>query len=820
MKRLFDIVFSFIGLIILSPLFAIVAVLIKFSSKGSVFFRQERIGKNFKPFKIYKFRTMVVDKSKKGPLLTVGGDGRITKVGRILRRLKIDELPQFFNVLVGDMSFVGPRPEVEKYVNKHKDDYDEILKIRPGITDMASLTYNNEEEVLKDKKDPEEYYIHILLPEKIRLAKEYIRKASLKHDIKMILLTIFKLFYPYDTARKIISYLTPYRMPIVIGIQFVIFGVANYLAFFIRFDGYIPYTDFYLFITYLPLILILRIIFLYFFSLDKGLWRYASVRDLVDIMAATSSGTILLLVIIRYILGDTAYPRSIYLLDWLLNVFLLGGVRMLRRLHEKGSIKQATKTRVIVIGAGDAAEMLIRDIEHSSLYLYEIIGLIDDNPRKKGLKIRNVPVIGSRKDLKIIVEREQPDEFVIAIPAASRSVFEEIVEDLRQYGLPIKSLPSLWSILSGRNSLSNIKVIKPEDVLFRAPVYDETTEVKYFLDGKRVMITGAGGSIGSELSRQVASYNLKQLILFERHEESLYKIDMELRSASQLRSTSQLHSIIGDILDEKRVNEVMEKFHPEIIFHAAAYKHVPLMEDNPYEAFRTNVIGTKIMAEKAREFGIERFVLISTDKAVNPINVMGMTKKIAEEIVQYLAGDMKIKKWGNDQKNNSTKYLTVRFGNVLESSGSVVPLFKEQIKRGGPVTITHPEITRYFMTIPEAVSLVLQAAFMGNGRDVFILDMGEPVKIMDLAKRMISLYGYKPGVDIDITFTGLRPGEKLYEELFNGDEKIEKTSHPKIYRAISNGRVNRNALEALMSLNDVEVFRDSSNIKYAINMLI
>lgn len=811
MKRLFDIVFSLIGLLLLSPIFAVIAVLIKLDTSGPVFFAQKRIGRNLKPFNLYKFRTMVHDAPKKGPAITAGDAPRITRVGKFLRRTKIDELLQLWNVLKGDMSLVGPRPEVRRYVSKYRKEYKEILKIRPGITDIASLTYNNEEAILKDKKDPEEYYIYVLLPEKIKLAMEYVRKASLLYDLKLILLTIFRLFYPHDPILKAINIITPYRRPIVIGLQLIIFIISNYLAFFIRFDGNVPFFEFDLFLRYLPILIFLRIIFLFSFSLDRGLWRYASVRDLLNITAAASLGSLLFFFTVHYLLGETSYPRSIYIIDWFINIFLLGGIRLLRRLHERANGKQGDTKQVIVIGAGNAAEMLLRDIEHSPFYPYKVTGLIDDNPRKKGLKIRNVSILGTRKDLMTIVEREKPDEFLIAIPSASPSKLEGIVKDLRQYGLPIKTLPSLWGILSGRDSLSKIKVLEPEDVLFRAPVYKESGDLKTFFEGKRVMVTGAGGSIGSELSRQIASFKTEQLILFERHEESLYKIDMELNNGQDSGiKESKIHSIIGDILDEKRVAELMERFRPQVVFHAAAYKHVPLMEENPYEAFKTNVIGTKIVAEKAAVFNVERFFLISTDKAVNPVNVMGKTKKIAEEIVRYFS-------------NNSspvTKYIIVRFGNVLESSGSVVPLFKEQIKRGGPVTVTHPDITRYFMTIPEAVSLVFQAAAMGNGGEVFVLGMGKPVKILDLAKRMISLYGYKPGIDIDITFIGLRPGEKLHEELFNADEMIGKTSHPKINMAISNGRVNQNILEILESFNNPGLFRDKSVIKNALNKLI
>ena len=876
MKRLFDIFFSTIGLLLFLPLFAVVAILIKLESIGPVFFVQKRIGKGLKPFALYKFRTMVNDSHEKGLSITDGGDLRITRVGRFLRKTKIDELPQLINVLKGDMSLVGPRPEVEKYVNIFKEDHREILKIRPGITDIASLTYSNEEAVLKDKKDPEEYYINILLPQKIILAKEYVRRSSTIYDLKLIILTIFKLVYPQDGIRKIITIITPFRRPIIIGIQLIIFIISNYLAFFIRFDADVPPSELDLFLKYLPLLILFRFVCLFVFSLDKGLWRYVSVRDLFNITGATSLGSLMFFIGVMYIFGEISYPKSIYVIDWFFNIFLLSGVRLLRQLHEIEYGKQIANKRIIVIGAGDAAEMLLRNIKQNSLYNYEVIGLIDDNLKTKGLKIRNVPILGTRKDLITVVKREKPDEFIIGIPSASPSKLKGIVNDLRQYGLPVKTIPNLWGILSGRDSLSKIRVIEPEDVLFRAPSCDEFTKLKNFFEGKRVMITGAGGSIGSEISRQIASCRPECLILFERHEESLFKIDMELRSLMQEEGGSRedrklgvsedgrkvederggrveggrIVSVIGDILDEMRVSEIMERFRPQVVLHAAAYKHVPLMEDNSFEAFKTNVIGTKIIAEKAREFGAERFILISTDKAVNPVNIMGMTKKIAEEVVQYLGSEngekiedgklggweIEGERWKRKEQgarrteegerieedgkiSTSTKYIIVRFGNVLGSSGSVVPFFKEQIKRGGPVTVTHPDITRYFMTIPEAVNFVLQAAAIGNSGEVFVLDMGKPVKIVDLAKRMISLYGFKPGVDIDISFTGLRPGEKLYEELFNSYEVVKKTSNPKIDMAFSNRRINQNILEVLKSLNNPEHLRDKADVINIYNKL-
>ncbi|NOZ69345.1 MAG: polysaccharide biosynthesis protein [Deferribacteres bacterium] len=778
MKRLFDITVSLTGLLLLSPLFLlIIAVLIRLDSKGPVFFIQKRMGRNLRPFNLYKFRSMRVDAPGDGPAITVAGDPRITGVGRYLRKTKLDELPQLINVLKGDMSLVGPRPEVEEYVRRFRKDYEDILRVRPGITDAASLAFRNEEEVLKDKENPEEYYVNILLPEKIRLAREYAAKASLVSDIRLIVMTVAGILYPAHFIEKTIAFSTPYRKFAVMGIQAVIFALSNYLAFSIRFDGNTgPYIG--LFFRFLPLLLLIRISIHFIFSMDRGLWKYVSLADVIKLCFSITLGTGVFFVTVRYILGYTSYPLSIYIIDWFLNVFLLCGIRMFRRLndvYEKKKSSSGTDRRIMVIGAGDAAEMFARHVEKSIYYGYKIIGFIDDDPAKKNLKIRDIPILGTRRELKNIPEFRQVEEFLIAIPSAPEAVIKEIVRDLRQYGLPIKTMPRLCDILNGSNPVGSLKLIEPEDVLFRAPLLYESARLRSFIKGKTVMITGAGGSIGSELSKQVLSYHPASLILLERHEESLFMIDRRLRLSPDSDSVI-ITPVIGDILDEGRVGRLMAEYQPQIVFHAAAYKHVPLMEDNPYEAFKTNVIGTKIMAEKSGEYGVERFVMISTDKAVNPVNVMGMTKKIAEDVVRAI-----IKEKG---LHNLTSYMIVRFGNVLDSSGSVVPIFREQIKRGGPVTVTHPEIRRYFMTIPEAVNLVLQASSIGNGGEIFVLDMGKPVKILDLAKRMISLYGHKPGIDMDIIFTGLRPGEKLSEELFNADEEIKSTPYEKIMMAV------------------------------------
>src|SRR3972149_5046069 len=479
MKRLFDTAVSLLALTVCSPLFFVISLWIKFSSPGPVFSAQKRIGKNLKPFNIYKFRTVEVNIPLNGFLINPVDDQRVTKVGKFLR------------------------------------------------------------------------------------------KESLLFDLRLVFLTVFKLIYPHDSILKIINALTLSRRSVVIGIQLIIFVAANYAAFLIRFDGNIDPHYLSLFLKYFLLLLLIRAIYLFVFSLDKGLWRYVGINDLVNIAAAISLGSLTFFIIVRFLLGDTAYPRSIYAIDWFLNGFCLRGVRVFRRIHDMGGNKETPSKKVLVMGAGNAAEMFLREIEHNPFYLHQVIGLIDDDPMKKGLKIRNVPIHGSRKDLMTIVEREQPDEFLIAIPAASKTQLEEIVKDLRQYGLPIKSLPSFWNLLSGRESLTLTKIIEPEDILFRSPVCEEYRGMKSYFENKRIMITGAGGSIGSELSRQIAPCKPADLILFERHEENLYKINLELQDGLNSESRKKqlkIHSIIGDILDENRLTEIIETFRPEIVF--------------------------------------------------------------------------------------------------------------------------------------------------------------------------------------------------------------------------------------------------------------
>jgi FlaA1/EpsC-like NDP-sugar epimerase/lipopolysaccharide/colanic/teichoic acid biosynthesis glycosyltransferase len=772
MKRTFDVIASAAGLIVLSPVFLLAALLVKLGGRGPVLFRQERVGRGFRPFTIYKFRTMVVGAEGMGPGITAAADPRVTAVGNLLRRSKIDELPQLINVLRGDMSLVGPRPELPQYVNQFRGEYAEILSVRPGITDPASITYRDESPILAESGEPEELYLRVILPEKLRLGKEYVLRSSFAYDLKLIATTIVTVVYPGRSLDRFFNSLSPHRYPIAAFVQCALLVLAQYLAFWIRFDGHIPAKEMRLFVETAPMVLALRLLLFYPFRLYRGLWRYASIQDLQSIAASVVLSSGAWWILSRIVAGLHSYPRSVIILDAILSIGLLTGIRLMRRVHrELGSASSRTR-RVLVVGSGDAGERVLRGVLAAGRCEYRVLGLVDGDPARRGASIHNTPVLGAFSEMESILRREDPDEVLIAFSATPEADRKEILGLCKKFHKPVKFVPDLPEMLAGRDLHNLIQEFDPDDLLFREPIRIDLEQVREFYSSRRVLITGAGGSIGSEISRQVASCAPHTLVLFEKHEESLYKVDKELRA---VYPGLRIESVIGDVMDEERVRTVLKRTSPHAVFHAAAYKHVPMMEKNPVEAFKTNVIGTRTMSELAGEYGAEVFALISTDKAVEPLSMMGRTKRMAELMLQGLNGGA------------ATKYLTVRFGNVLESSGSVIPLFREQIERGGPITVTHPEVTRLFMTIPEAVQLILLAATMGEGGEIFVLDMGKPIRILDLAKALIRFYGLTPGKDIEIVFTGLRPGERLFEKLVNDHERIWKTAHPKILKAVSEG---------------------------------
>lgn len=775
-KRIFDCLVAAVGLVVVSPILLVAAILIKLDSKGPVFFRQHRVGLGFRPFRIYKFRTMYQDAERMGGAITADDDPRVTRVGRWLRQLKIDELPQLLNVLEGDMSLVGPRPEVEKYVALFREEFTHVLRVRPGLTDPASLKYRNEGLHLRKAGGGEEAYVRTILPDKLRLARSYVDRASLRHDLSLIgqtLLGVMANAWEMETGlpdaagvSRISGWLLRYRRVFVVAVHVVLITVANYSAFWLRFDGNVPVSELQLFVSHLPLLLAVRSLTFLPFRLYEGLWRYTGIYDLRNIVLGVVTSSVLFFGAVYVLLGNVQYPRSIYVIDGILLVCMMGGVRLARRVHAE-LVRTPRDRRVLIYGAGNAGEMVARDMLRLPDSHYEPVGFIDDNPAKVGRRIHGVRVLGGREDLSRIVAKEKPSEILVALPAATRAQMREVVKALQPFDIPITTLPNLNDILSGRVAVSQIRQLQIEDLLERSPVGLDPTAVRSLIAGRRVLVTGAGGSIGSELCRQIGSLEPDRLILVERYENSLFHIVNDL--ADRLPHLNAL-PVIADITDVDRLDEVMQLHQPHLVFHAAAHKHVPLMELNPCEAVKNNVSGTRAVAEAAARHGVERLIMISSDKAVNPSSVMGATKRVAELVVRAL------------NHEQFTRCITVRFGNVLGSNGSVVPRFLDQIKNGGPVTVTHPDIRRYFMLIPEAVQLVLQAAAVGDGGTIYVLEMGEQIKLVDMARNLIRLSGFVPDTDIPIVFTGLRPGEKLAEELVGSDEEAEPSNVPSIMR--------------------------------------
>jgi len=560
---------------------------------------------------------------------------------------------------------------------------------------------------------------------------------------------------------------------VMLAVDVLLVCGSYYLAFVLRFDGRLPADQLRIFRQSVVWILPLKLALFIFFDLYRGMWRYFSVSDLINVFKACAVASVAMILVVLASYRFEGFSRTVFFLDFILCLMMVGGFRLMirvgnSRLPVKNLLKRKKNLgveRVLIIGAGDAGEQLLREILNNPSLSYDVVGFVDDDPHKYRQTLRGVPVLGDLTRLDSIVKSYGVAKIIIAVPSASPSQIRAIVEACKAAGAPYQTLPGLGDLIDGRATVSSLRAVRYEDLLGRPPVALECAAIGRYLTSKNVLVTGGAGSIGSELCRQIARFAPARLIIVERNESGMYDLNLQLKADFPALETV---TVLAPVQDRGRMNAVFKRYRPQVVFHAAAYKHVPMLEENPCEAVYNNILGSKVILEMCRDHHLDRCVIVSTDKAVRPTNVMGASKRVSELLAQCFAAE------------NGVRYMAVRFGNVVGSAGSVVPLFRRQIERGGPVTVTHPEATRYFMTIPEAVSLILQAGAIGQGGELFVLKMGTPIKIADMARDLITLSGFEPDVDIEIKYIGLRPGEKLYEELITAGEGIEPTRHKDI----------------------------------------
>ena len=554
----------------------------------------------------------------------------------------------------------------------------------------------------------------------------------------------------------------------------LLFVLAHVLAYLFRFEfSWVQHEIQPVYLTLIWLVPLKTFIF-YIFGLYRGMWRYTSVWDYWRLAYASLFAMLAGMAIVLYLYRFQGYSRAVFLMDGILTFLLVGGLRLLIRTYFMREVQwnapfsahRRKMKEVLIIGAGDAGEKILREITGNDQLPYHVVGFMDDDSGKHGRSIHGVPVLGPVALLPEVLEKHPVQEVLIAIPSAGGRQMRDILDVCKTCEVSYKTLPGIGEIIDGRVSVKALRDVSYEDLLGRVPVKLDESGIRHYLNNKDVLITGCGGSIGSELCRHLLRFQPRSLILLDMSEANLFQIQMELL---QEHAFHDLQAILGRIQDKDLMREVFRKYKPQVVFHAAAYKHVPMLEKNPWEAVFNNILGSRIIMEMAIEHHVERFVLVSTDKAVRPTNVMGASKRVAERLLQMYAF-----------QNNGTRFMAVRFGNVVGSSGSVIPLFRHQIEHGGPVTVTHPDVTRYFMTIPEAAQLIIQAGALGEGGEIFILKMGRPVRIAEMAEDLIRLSGKEPHQDIKVIYTGLREGEKLFEELITSGEGIVQTGHDDI----------------------------------------
>ena len=760
MIRLFDILFSAIGLLLLLPVFLLIYIIIRLESKGGGFYVQERIGKDGKPFGLYKFRTMRTGSDTKG-LITIGEhDERITRFGFFLRRYKLDELPQLLNVLKGDMSLVGPRPEVRKYVDLYTEEQREVLSVKPGITDYASIAYVNENEILGSAEDPEKAYVEQVMPDKIKLNMRYIHNKSIVEYFKIIFLT-FRSIMSLGSLNKLANWYfnkksLPFWCIFLMDCGIVFF---SYLFIYQQFNSGKDTLEV---IEHLSLNILIYLVFYAIgfkaFRTYSGILRYSSFVDLKKVGYAMLLGMLLTLAAQFLLSGHKtfSYINTVSIpVATILATCILWMVRIAVKTVYDVSLSSIDSKYAFIYGVKNGGIAIAKHIRNENPARFDLRGFVSDDKTEEDKILMGVRV--HRLDDQLVQTMvDEGIEALIITPYRAKAFRdnEKLQDELIKAGIHIyvTQYAKEWNGPEA-DQKTQLKEISIEDLLPRDEIVVDMESVGEQLTGKCIMITGSAGSIGKEMVQQVAGFKPSQLILIDQAETPQHEIRMMMA-----KTWPDIHTevIVASICNASHMEALFSKYHPDYLFHAAAYKHVPMLEDNPGESIFNNIYGTRVIADLAVKYGVKKFVMISTDKAVNPSNVMGCSKRICEIYMQSL--DKAIKE---GSVKGATQFITTRFGNVLGSSGSVIPLFEQQIKDGGPVTVTHPEVIRYFMLIPEACKLVLEAGIKGKGGEIFVFDMGKPVKIADLARRMISLSGAK---NVEIKYTGLRNGEKLCEE--------------------------------------------------------
>lgn len=797
--RLFDLLAAGSCLLLISPLFLTIGLLIKLSSMGSIFHRVERVGQNGKPFKLYTFNRATRHIT---PYLSEHPHPFVTALYRFLRFTRLDALPQLINVIRGEMSIIGPAPETPAETAVRTPGRQRLLTVRPGMISPASLFYW-QAEVNSIKKRGKVDHREQILRHKMDLDFNYLQQRTVWSDLLLIFKTgCLSLIHGVQVSPAL-----KLRNRHVFLMDILALLMTPAIALILRLDGLAWWSQFGRALVLFTLIsLLIKLAIFYHMGLYRRYWHYTSLHDLLLVAKAVALATMALALLLLSAQPALAYydltlPRLLPLIDGLLTGVAIAGIRLALRglYHYQERQSPIGGRRVLIVGAGEAGSLVVKEMRANPQLQMEPVAFVDDDPAKVGTHIQSLPVVGMCGDLPELVEKYQVQRIVVAVPSAPLGRQKELVDRCQQTGRTVYSLPGIYELLAGHKTISQLPEVDIHRLLKREPVEIDDSEVTAALQDAVVLVTGAGGSIGSELCRQIARCRPREIILLGHGENSIFEISLDLRLSFPTLATK---STIVDVRDRERVYRMVQKYKPDIIFHAAAHKHVPFMQENAEEALTNNVLGTKNVLDAAETHQVKRFVLISTDKAVNPTSIMGATKRLAELLVIAAA------------QRSGRAYMAVRFGNVLGSRGSVIPIFQRQIAAGGPVTITHPDMERYFMTIPEAVQLVLQAAVLGRGGEVFVLDMGEQVRILDLATDLIKLSGLEPGRDIELVTSGIRPGEKLSEELFLDGESYRRTRHPKVFMAahsaVINGQALNRAVTDLVALARHHAYTDSA----------